>query len=116
MALEIRSVDREIFSNHLQDYLPRHIIDIHTHIWLKAFDRPVPVDNRLAQWADSVAEENTLVDLLADYSAMLPGIKVDPLLFGLPERRIDLDENNHWVSQAAGAAHLPALYVPVPEQ
>jgi uncharacterized protein len=116
MPLEIRSIDREIFAHSLKNFLPRQIIDVHTHIWLKSFVKSAPVDTRTVQWAESVAEENRPEDLLADYAAMLPGIKVDPLLFGWPERHINLDENNRWVSRVAGSYHLPALYVPVPEQ
>ena len=65
MNLDIREIDRCFYAEHLKDFLPRNIIDIHTHVYLKETANSGSVaDKRLVSWTSLVAEDNPVEDLL----------------------------------------------------
>lgn len=113
--LRMTIYDKAIYFDQLRDFLPARIIDLHAHIWLKLFETPRANIQRGAQWADKVASENSLEELLSAYSALLPDQQVMPLLLGWPERYVDVKANNRWVSEQARRHQFPALLVSKPE-
>ena len=115
MVIEVKDVDREFYAAHLADMLPPEIIDVHTHIWLKSFVREFVPDPRLAQWPERVAADQSIEDLCATYDLMFPGHQVTPVLFGWPERSVDLAQTNAYVARVCGERGLPGLLVSVPE-
>lgn len=115
MTIEQKPGDHTLYRQMLGDFLPSRIIDVHAHIWLKAFETTQSNVQRGALWASKVASENSLEELLADYSALFPDQQVTPLLFGWPERYMDVEANNRWVSAQARSHQFPALLVSKPE-
>jgi predicted TIM-barrel fold metal-dependent hydrolase len=114
MSLQVREADRQFYRDHLEDFLPDVIIDVHTHIWRKEFRVPTYTSTRGPVWPRRVAEENTVEELLDTYAHMFPGKQVTPLIFGWPERDVDLERTNAYTSWAARRHQLPALLVTTP--
>ncbi|MCS7260349.1 MAG: amidohydrolase [Anaerolineae bacterium] len=114
MSFQVREVDREFYRAHLEDFLPDVIFDVHTHIWRKEFRSPADASARGPVWPRRVAEENTIEELLDTYAQMFPGKQVTPLIFGWPERNVDLERTNAYTSRAAEQYQLPALLVTTP--
>jgi predicted TIM-barrel fold metal-dependent hydrolase len=113
MDLEIKPVDKAFYEKHL-DYLPARMIDIHTHVLLRAHRQRSPVERRGPTWPGRVATENPIEDLLATYRLMFPRQTVTPVIFGPATQEYELDASNRYVSQAAGEHRLPSLLVTTP--
>jgi predicted TIM-barrel fold metal-dependent hydrolase len=114
MELQIKPIDKTFYETHLA-FLPPRIIDIHTHVWLKAHYRPSAVAPRGPTWPGRVAAENRIADHLESYRLMFPRQTVTPVIFGAATRQYDLEANNAYVSQVAGQHRLPGLLVTTPE-
>ena len=112
--IEIRAIDKTIYASQLAAFLPAQIIDIHTHAWLRAFVRDDFHDPRLAKWPERVAADNSIEDLLASYRLLLPGKKVTPMVFGWPERSVDLAQTNAYIGRVCREHGLPGLLVSDP--
>jgi len=115
VLFEVKNVDRQYYAEKLADYLPRKIIDIHTHIWLKEFRAEPPPGARGQTWPRRVAADNSIEDLLETYRLMLPEQEVTPVVFGWPERDANLEQTNSYACQAARRRGLAALLVTTPE-
>jgi hypothetical protein len=115
MLFEVKDIDRQFYAAHLADFLPARIIDAHTHILPNSFARRTARDPRLVQWPVRVAADNSIEELLETYELMLPRQKVTPLLFGWPERGVDVAQTNAYTAQAARERQLPGLLVSTPE-
>lgn len=115
MLLEVKDVDRRFYQDHLADFLPARLMDIHTHIWLKSFRMEMPAEARGQTWPRRVAEENSIEDLLETYRLLLPQQQVTPLVFGWPERDVNLEQTNAYASESAHHFSLPCLLVANPE-
>ncbi len=115
MKLDVREIDRGFYAEHLKEFLPRKIIDIHTHVFLKqAANHAVTSDRRLVSWTSLVAEENPVEDILETYRLMLPGKQVLPCVFPWIEPVEKIDELNAYTSSVARANRLPALLLAHP--
>ena len=115
MLFPVLDVDRRFFAERLAGFLPDRIIDFHTHVWLKAFGLPGPRVARGPTWPARVADEDSVDDLLETYRLMLPGCAATPLLLGWPEREVDQERANGYISQAIQQRGLPGLIVTLPE-
>ena len=120
MALfEVKELDRRIYEEELKDFLPEKMIDIHTHVWLKALRPPMPLSpgevKRTVTWPSLVAEDNSVEDLQETYRLMFPGKQVTPLMF-TSTRRDTAPALNAYVSDCARRTGYPALYYSMPEQ
>lgn len=115
MLIELKDVDRQFYQQHLAGFLPKKMLDIHTHIWLKAFRKEMLTATRGQNWPRLVAEDNAIEDLLETYRLLLPGQEVTPVLFGWPERNADMEQTNAYASQSARQLNLPSLMVTNPE-
>jgi predicted TIM-barrel fold metal-dependent hydrolase len=115
MLFEIKDVDRQYYQEQLADFLPKRIIDFHTHVWLKEFRVEGPTAARGQNWPRLVAEDNSIEDLLETYRLMLPDQQVTPLIFGWPERSADMERTNAYTAQAAQEHRLPSLMVTRPD-
>jgi predicted TIM-barrel fold metal-dependent hydrolase len=115
MLFEIKDVDRAFYEEHLAAFLPHRMIDVHTHVWLKAFMAETPSQSRGPTWPGRVAAQNSIADLLETYRLMFPGQQVTPLIFSSPGRGVNLEQANEYVAQAARHHGLPFLIVSTPE-
>lgn len=108
--IDIKDVDRHFFEEHLRDFLPNRLIDIHTHVW-RAADIPAGMrrDPRTVSWPSRVAADNPIEDLMETYRLMLPGKEVTPLIFATVRQDADLDRLNAYVAESSVSANVPAL-------
>lgn len=106
---EITEADRRCHADELDGFLPRRIVDVHTHVW-RASDYPAAAerDTRLVSWPGRVAKDCPIEDLQETYRLMLPGREVTPVIFSnLP--RGNIDAVNAYVAESAARHRLPAL-------
>jgi len=111
----VKDVDRQFYQQNLAGFLPKKMVDIHTHIWLKAFRVETSAEPRGQTWPHRVAEENSIEDLLETYRLLLPQQDVTPLLFGWPGRDADIEQTNAYASTSASQHNMPSLIVTNPE-
>ena len=113
---EVTEVDRLFYQNHLRDFLPEKIIDVHTHVWLEKFRAGESATNaRVVRWPSRVARENSIEDLIETYRLMFPGKEVKPLIFGsVLSLNDDAEGGNAYVSQCAAEHNFPALIFAFP--
>jgi predicted TIM-barrel fold metal-dependent hydrolase len=117
MFFDVKSIDRQIYREKLSGFLPSKIVDVHTHVWLKSFiheSQEAQSTARTVSWPSRVAKDNAIEDLLETYNLMLPDKTVTPVIFGSPNRTVDLAATNDYVSQSARAHRLPGLLVSTP--
>jgi len=114
--LEIKEVDKCYYKEHLEDFLPENIIDIHTHVYIKEITGTAAIqDKRVVSWPSLVAEDNPIEDLIQSYSMMFPGKKVVPCIFPWVEPLNKIDELNEYTRASASSWHLPVLFLDNPD-
>ena len=112
---DVKDVDRRLYQERLAGFLPDRIIDIHAHVWLKAFRRAAPT-GRAVTWPLRVAEQGPIDELIETYRLMFPGKSVKPLIFSFVEsHEDDFEAANAYVSHAAGEHGSPALVFASPQ-
>lgn len=115
MNLEIKDIDKRYYKEYLEDFLPKNIIDIHTHIYTKEITETADIqDKRLVSWTSLVAEDNPIEDLIETYKLMFPGKNVTPCVFPWVEPLHKIDELNEYTRTLAVARHLPVLFLDCP--
>lgn len=91
MTIKLHAVDRAIWRNELEAFVPAEVFDFHTHIFAhRCFRRTVPKDLRPYPRAD------------LDYhrrmnNVLLPSRQVRYLMMGWPALSCDLDKQNRFV-------------------
>ncbi|MDD5677226.1 MAG: amidohydrolase family protein [Kiritimatiellae bacterium] len=108
---EVKSIDRKFYEKRLRDWLPDKIIDIHTHIWLKTFEkRKGPgMKARTVSWPSMVADQNSVEDIVETYELMFPGKSVTPLIFASLSGPKYFDAANDYVRRSSQKHEFPAL-------
>ena len=106
----INDIDRSVYARRLRDFLPRCIIDIHTHVW-HACDcrRAKTPDPRVVNWPSLVATENPIEDLLETYRLLFPGKQVTPVIFPTIPDAGNLSRLNTYTAQCVRRHRLPGL-------
>ena len=114
MALfEVKPLDKQIYEQELQNFLPDKIIDVHAHVWLdhlKIKDPNAP--KRTVTWTRVVALDNPIEHLQETYQLLFPGKDVSALFFANGEG----DGNNIYVAESAKKTGWPALYFSHPTE
>ena len=107
---ELKAVDRRIYQESLQDFLPAEIIDVHTHVW-KAEHQKIREDAfaRVVSWPSRVAADNPVEDLVEGYRLLFPGKTVIPLMFASVYDAESIHPMNAYVSECARRLKYPAL-------
>lgn len=107
---EITAADRLCYERELRDFLPRRIVDIHTHVW-RATDFPAKTrrDPRVVSWPSRVAKDDPVEDLAETYRLLFPGKTVTPLMFATLPQGDNLDRQNRYVASCARRTGYPAL-------
>lgn len=107
---EIKEVDTRYYQEHLADFLPEKMIDVHTHVYKKEVrGTEIPKEQRLVSWPSMVAEEDPIEDLMETYRLMFPGKKVTPCIFPTVQPKDKIDEMNDYARKCATEYNLPAL-------
>jgi len=111
----INAVDQRFYEDRLRSFLPDRIIDVHTHVWRKAFRRAAPT-GRAVTWPLRVAKEHRVEDLLTTYERLLPGKSVRAMIFSFLESHDDdFASANAYVSTCSKEHDLPALVFASPQ-
>jgi len=115
-VFDVKNVDKEYYSQHLEDFIPNKIIDVHTHVYLDNFQSNQRGKHNVS-WPSLVATENPIEDLLGTYQLMFPGKTVIPLIFAnLTSKHDSFDEGNRYIYDCAEKHHLPSLYFARPDE
>lgn len=100
--------DKKVYTEELSDFLPKNIVDSHTHVW-QAEDCSYDRVNNPRYWPDRVAGECTIEDLKQTYIDLFPDKKVIPVIFGTPSGIIDRE--NEYIKVVKEREKYPALYL-----
>ncbi len=112
---EIKDIDRKCYKDHLEDFLPDNMIDIHTHVWLSKFKADAGDSVvRSVQWPSLVAKDNSIEDLLATYDLMFPGKKVTPMIFSSLKPNDKIEQANDYISDCSRRMGMPSLLYACP--
>ena len=116
MALfEVNDYDRYIYETELKDFLPHHILDVHTHVYLEK-NEPKPkagAVKRTVTWPSLVAKDDPIEDLQETYRLMFPDKQVEALIFGHKGR---IPAQNEYIVESMKKTGWPGLYFSAPEQ
>lgn len=114
MLFERTEYDKFIYESQLKDYLPKNMIDIHTHVY-RDQDRLVP--RKIIRWPALVAKDNPIEDLIETYKIMFPDKNVKALMFaGTQQDTESRKRMNEYVSLVSKQHDFPALYFSHPTQ
>lgn len=100
--------DIKVYNDELKDFLPDEIIDVHTHVYKKAFYTGDVNNNCLVQWTKMVSEECPIDDLTQTYLSMFPGKNVTPVIMANPE--CDLPLGNRYIADCIKDGGYKAYY------
>ena len=115
MALfEVTRHDRQVYERELRDFLPRRMIDIHTHVWLESLAREKG-EFRAVTWPTLVAADNSIEDLQETYRLMFPDKEVSAMFFGSSKKN-SMDAINDYVARCSRESGFPALYYSSPAE
>jgi predicted TIM-barrel fold metal-dependent hydrolase len=91
-------VDRAFWDEHLEPWLPRRIIDAHTHIMLPAHRiTPLTEARRRQYWVNEVLEPIDAATAEHCLRTVFPRREVSCLAFGYPDLDFDLDAGNAYL-------------------
>ena len=123
MALEIKDIDRRIWEEELEGFLPQKIFDGHAHVYMPEFCRTQPGDDPPEgnTWENRPCKTGDRDVLEECFSALLPGREMHYLMIPWVFRRGDYDGLNRFTAaQAAGdplsAASMVVRPSDTPEQ
>lgn len=106
--MNMTEFDKQVYESELLDFLPSEMIDVHTHIWKKEFERQDVSGKNLVSWTRRVAADCTAEDLMQTYKDLFPGKKVSSIVFGHPS--YNLEQTNGYTEECIKRYKLPALY------
>lgn len=100
-VLQVNDLDRRIWEEELDEFVPRRIWDIHSHLGLARFDLdPARDKSRAAQLNAAALERVATMDVLQACNALLlPGRSVTPLVLPFPHQQCDCLAQNEWAAE-----------------
>ncbi len=115
-VVEIKNIDKQYYENELKVFLPKKIIDIHTHVYYAKF-RAKKRDSKNVTWPHLVAKENPIEDIKETYKTMFPGKNVTPVIFSsLSSKDDDFEGGNNYINECSKKHNYPALYFARPTE
>ena len=105
-GFKLTDYDKKVYEE-LGDFLPKNIVDSHTHVYLKEFNKE---KDGPGYWPSRVAEDCSIEDLVQTYKDLFPNQKVVPVIFGSPSSPV-LEKNNEYISEKAKEYNYPALFL-----
>jgi glutamate-1-semialdehyde 2,1-aminomutase len=109
-------VDRDFWAEHLADWLPRRIIDAHTHIADPRFRlEPMTEVMRRQYWVNEVLEPIAASDAERCHRTVFPDCEVSCVAFGMPALEYDLDGGNDYLQHECAQRGWHSLAVICPQ-
>ena len=113
MAIEIRDIDKQIWQEELEEFVPQKIYDAHTHIYLPEHDHEEKSFVGL-DWIHQYTPKMDHEELSRTYALLFPGRQVHSLLFGWPFEKPNFDGINQFVSEQAARNRLSVPFMLTP--
>ena len=116
-AQHLRAIDRPIYREELEPYLPRRIFDAHVHLMRRSDYLPGVAPEKLRTTAPQpVARDFTPRHLSRAMARLFPQQTWHALVFHMPSRLVDLDRANRWIASLGRRhRHLHPLMVVKPD-
>jgi predicted TIM-barrel fold metal-dependent hydrolase len=112
---EVTEQDVFFYHENIKDFLPKEIIDVHTHVWLNKFiERDGLKQSRSVSWPSLVAKDNSIEDLYETYRLLFPDKIVTPIIFSHPNTNLNIDAGNKYIEECSNKYNLPALLLSNP--
>ncbi len=90
--------DRAFWGEHLEDWVPRRIVDAHTHVVDPAYRiEPVTEERRRQFWVEEVNEPMNAETADHCDAVAFPGRKVTHVVMGTPSLEFDVERSNEYV-------------------
>jgi len=104
-VLQVNDLDRRIWQEELEEFVPSRIYDMHSHLSRAEFN--LDPRSKYSGWSgkedpSTIFDKKGSLELLDSAEALLyPGRKVDHLLMGNPYQKCDFDKANSFVAGEA---------------
>ena len=105
-GFELTDYDKKVYEEEINPFLPKNIIDVHTHVYTTASKKP---SKGPKYWPSRVAEDNSIEDINQTYADLFPNQKVVPVIFGNPGGYLDVA--NAYCSEKSKEFGYPALFL-----
>jgi len=113
---EYTDVDRAFWAEHLEGWLPRRIIDAHTHVTNPAHRlEPMTEEMRRQFWVNEVSDSIDAPTARRCVSTVFPGRQVECVAMGSPSLAYDIEVGNEYVRTECLASGWHALSVLIPQ-
>ena len=86
--------DIEVYNTKIADFIPKRIIDTHTHIFTKDCKKQKPNHDGIVSWVSIVNKELSIEDFCETYKTMLPDTETIPIVTGTPSG--DIKKTNEY--------------------
>lgn len=105
-GFEMTDYDKKVYEEELREFLPKNIVDSHTHIYPEAANKYKPGPK---YWPSRVAETFTIEDAVQTYKDLFPEQNVVPVILGTVGGHNDV--TNAYSSEKSKEYGYPALFV-----
>ncbi len=113
---EYTDVDRAFWAEHLEGWLPRRIIDAHTHVTNRAHRlKPMTEEMRRQFWVSEATDNIDAPAARRCIGTVFPGREVTCVAMGSPSLAYDIDAGNEYVRTECLASGWRALAVLIPQ-
>ena len=113
---DYNDVDRAFWNEHLEDWLPKRILDAHTHIFHPQFRlEPMTDTKRRQYWVNELLEPIDAPTAEHCYRTVFPNRETTCLAFGLPDLSFDVEAGHHYVQQECASRGWHSLVVIRPQ-
>jgi predicted TIM-barrel fold metal-dependent hydrolase len=113
---EYNDADRAFWAEHFEGWLPRRMLDAHTHISHKRFQLVQMTDTMRRQyWVNELLEPIDAPAAERCYQTVFPGREFSCVAFGHPSLDFDIDAANAYVQQECAARGWHSLAVICPQ-
>lgn len=112
---DYNDVDRDFWARHLEDWVPRRVVDAHTHVNREEFCiAPVSEERRESFWVSEVSRPMDAETAARCDRITFPGRQVTRVAMGSPSLHYDLDRMNAYVAAECAKRNWHALAVTPP--
>ncbi|MBI5723903.1 MAG: amidohydrolase family protein [Planctomycetes bacterium] len=97
-VFDYTDVDRAFWAEHLEDWLPKKIIDVHMHVSDPANRRePMTEEGRRQYWVSEVLEPMDVRSADRCLATVFPGRQVECVAMSMPSLEFDIEAENEYV-------------------